>query len=477
MNKYKKHFLFCAIYLLYNAISTSQTIQIAPELNLRNDFGYYIIPHDAQKISLLRDKAYRLTIQNQQGNQDWSIEQSVELKGKKWQILEAIENGENISIIYRSLGNNSDMLVHGIYKSNGELKSEDTIFMEKNHIIKSNILLKLSDNKKYIGLGYEDYSGLKHIALYNKDSSSLLYRICLSQTLNYEHKSISELEITDDGKIFIVGDVVSRLHKKQLTCKLAQLSKLGKVYAESEIIFEEKLPVDLKLKYNANNRTLMICGLYGNKNMDTPEGFYQYTWDPSINTLTNNYNELSANLYKEWTGREKKKNTLNNLSIVKIIPTDSNQIIAFYESNKELSRKPYFNSSNETPISMRRWTDYYYEDIIAIKYNQQGNIVWEKVLYKKQFSQDDDGLFSSFFLFETSEFLRIIFNDEIKTATTVSEYIMLPNGHNIRKSILNTTNNNLLLRFKDAQQIDANTLVVPSENNGKMSLVKLSFDH
>ncbi|MBK9994288.1 MAG: hypothetical protein IPP01_09970 [Saprospiraceae bacterium] len=151
-------------------------------------------------------------------------------------------------------------------------------------------------------------------------------------------------------------------------------------------------------------------------------------------------------------------------------------MLVFYESNKELTRKPYFNSVAEGPLNVSRWTDYYYEDILAINFSADQNIAWQKVLHKKQFSQDDDGLFSSFFVLSTSDYLRIIFNDEIKNESTVSEYILLPTGEYLRKSILNTTSQNLYLRIKDAVQINANTLLVPSESNGKMNLVRISFE-
>lgn len=103
-------------------------------------------------------------------------------------------------------------------------------------------------------------------------------------------------------------------------------------------------------------------------------------------------------------------------------------------------------------------------------------MLWEKVFHKRQYSQDDQGLFSSFFIFHTNSVLRIIFNDAISSEGTVSEYILKPGGEFIRKSILNTSYKNLNLRFKDAMELDAQSLLVPSENNGKLNLVKIVFD-
>ena len=71
--------------------------------------------------------------------------------------------------------------------------------------------------------------------------------------------------------------------------------------------------------------------------------------------------------------------------------------------------------------------------------------------------------------------MRILFNDEIKNESTVSQYLLLPDGRINRKSVLNTSNTKLNLRITDAIQINETSLIVPSENNGKMSLVRLNL--
>ncbi|MBK9723183.1 MAG: hypothetical protein IPO78_16495 [Saprospiraceae bacterium] len=57
--------------------------------------------------------------------------------------------------------------------------------------------------------------------------------------------------------------------------------------------------------------------------------------------------------------------------------------------------------------------------------------------------------------------MRILFNDAISSEGTVSEYLLKPNGDHIRKSILNTSYKNLNLRFKDAIELDAQSVLVP----------------
>jgi hypothetical protein len=58
--------------------------------------------------------------------------------------------------------------------------------------------------------------------------------------------------------------------------------------------------------------------------------------------------------------------------------------------------------------------DYYYDDMFVWAFNPDGKTHWNSVLHKKQYSQDDEGVFSSYFLHRKAENLHFLFNDEIK---------------------------------------------------------------
>ena len=80
----------------------------------------------------------------------------------------------------------------------------------------------------------------------------------------------------------------------------------------------------------------------------------------------------------------------------------------------------------------RSVVDYFYEDLFVLAFYPDGNLHWNTILHKKQYSQDDEGVFSSYFLFKTPAFLRLIFNDEIKFENTgcvsAKGYRPAPNG-------------------------------------------------
>jgi hypothetical protein len=102
-------------------------------------------------------------------------------------------------------------------------------------------------------------------------------------------------------------------------------------------------------------------------------------------------------------------------------------------------------------------------------------VQWRKVMPKKQFSQDDEAVFSSYGVMKTPNQIRLLFNDDVRTETTTSEYIMKGSGMIDRHSMFNTSNQDILLRFRDGLQLSADEVVVPSEYRSRLKLVRLKW--
>lgn len=121
-------------------------------------------------------------------------------------------------------------------------------------------------------------------------------------------------------------------------------------------------------------------------------------------------------------------------------------------------------------------TDYLYEDIVlSVIGTEGGRGDWHEVLPKKQFSQDDGGAFSSYSRAVTPSALHLIYNDEVRSGGTVSEYALNGVGEIERHSIMNTEYQDLWLRHEAAVQLSGAEMVIPSERRNRLRLVRLSF--
>ena len=190
--------------------------------------------------------------------------------------------------------------------------------------------------------------------------------------------------------------------------------------------------------------------------------------------------EIGLDFVRDVYGRKKnKEKELKDFQVHSIMNRHDGGFLLVGEMDKEYQRRTTFNNvnranrNNNSPL--RGWTDYYNEDIILFSVHPDGEEHWREVLYKKQFSQDDGGVFSSFYIFQTPSRLKIIYNDEIKNNNTVSEYVLNPLGQFERNSLLSTEYQNLRLRFRAALQLSNQQLLIPSEKNYNLRLVKIDY--
>ncbi|NJK83304.1 MAG: hypothetical protein HC912_05280 [Saprospiraceae bacterium] len=134
---------------------------------------------------------------------------------------------------------------------------------------------------------------------------------------------------------------------------------------------------------------------------------------------------------------------------------------------------PPYNYRNSTFVASS--IDYYFEHLMLISIHPVGETQWTNILRKKQFSQDDGGVYSSYFLVKTPSNLRFVFNDEIKEENTVSEYVIQGSGDFGRRSVMSTDNQRIKLRFQDAIQVGIDEFVVPSERRGRLRIVRVRY--
>lgn len=121
------------------------------------------------------------------------------------------------------------------------------------------------------------------------------------------------------------------------------------------------------------------------------------------------------------------------------------------------------------------WTDYYYDDVIAMSIHPDWTIHWTEILYKRQFSQDDNAIYSSYFIMHNTALLRIIYNDNIERDPIVSEYLIGSEGVLDRRTLFRVKRRQWWLRWRDAKQTKVNEVLVPSQNYNILQLIKIRF--
>ncbi|MBK9270912.1 MAG: hypothetical protein IPM48_04895 [Saprospiraceae bacterium] len=454
--------------------ASAQNYRISPEINMRNDFAYYLIPFQNTCV-LVRDKSYRTTFQTLREDFNWSVEKDLELIGKKWKVLDAFSHDLKIGIIYLAKTEEKTHLVYSTFDQNGIPDQHWVPDLQFDPDFQAEVNFVNSENKKYVSVGIKDKHGKRWIVSFDRMKQGKAFCKPAKELFNFDDYTASFAVLSNEGFLYLLGTEKHKVKRKQTaTIKVQGIGPSGeKVFSKIASLHEADF-YDIEFKINNQTGELIMAGLYSEEEESQAEGYIYFNFTKGEELIITPFDK---ELMKSWglKGNELKQSQIN-LSVRELKFKEDGGLLVFFENSKELMRRPYFNNAMDpTGIGSVRWVDYYYDDILALSFDQNGKKQWEEILRKRQFSQDDQGLYSSFYIVSNPSFLRILFNDEIKNESTVSEYILLPDGKNYRKSILNTGALSLNLRIQDAQQISSNTVWVPSESGGKMVLVKIDL--
>lgn len=260
-----------------------------------------------------------------------------------------------------------------------------------------------------------------------------------------------------------------------------------KVIYESEIknsnILYKKLITDFSLD---DNFLYILSGYKHTVNKDNI-GFYYQILDFRTNTvLVQKYlgiteedvSESKTYNFKNW------RDKVMTLNPKKIIPRSDGGFVFLVEGEfsflKEDSRTNYSSMYNPLyyntiPQEYRAIQYNTIGDIVIFSINNNGSVQWKNTIYKAQQSEDDDAVFSSFSLFEAKNVLKIIYNEDIFSSGNFVEYNVNPLGKYQRVSLMNTEKDDLNLMPRKGTQLDAKSILIPSQNKRGIRFVKIAY--
>lgn len=230
--------------------------------------------------------------------------------------------------------------------------------------------------------------------------------------------------------------------------------------------------------FDDHRKEIVGAGLYYSRSSARADGHYHFRIGvDGSGSQQFEYLPFTADMLTDVSAQNISRQGIPEIVTRDILLRRDGGLVVFSEVEKIYERRPVYSQRGlGRNYGQAGWVDYQLEDVIITAFSPDGKIHWHEVIYKKQYSQDDGAVHSSYFIFESPSFLRILYNDEISNNSTVSEFILAANGVSERKNLLNTAYQNLRLRFEDALQLSSQTLIVPSENKARLNLVKIHFD-
>ena len=467
--------LFIVIYDL-----PAQKVTVSREILVRNNFNYDILPNIGKNTIFYHDRGTEQLFEIYDKSLKFigDAQPQFEVRNIQPVAVVALDSTFNFYYSYRDEG----MTYTRVIAFDDEVNMVDSLTISGRNNKKTNTSTRYvvsGDKSKVLLFSPAD----KQIFLQLIDNHNL--QVIYEYTLNIEainfRTDFEKILLNNAGEIFIITRKNSLWSRdKNKGFNLVHFFP-NHQYSVKRFSAELGEISTIKLEYDEKNDKLALGGLIHDGNERTAMGYFGFSISPEKVPLDAEIivNKFSREFIIEASGNiNKKAKELEDFQIRDMFLRNDGGVILIAEQIREFVRRsPMSNPAQfHNGVPMSGYVDYYNENLIVLANYPDGNEQWKKVLYKKQFSQDDNSIYSSFFLFKTPSRLRLLYNDEIKSSNTVSEYLMDPLGNYERKSVLSTEYQNLKLRFRDAIQTSSTSIIVPSERSSKIYLVKIEYD-
>ena len=478
MNKFL--FLFISFFLLQNTFCTAQSVSISDDVNVRNDNGYEILGRYSGNLLLFRDKnsEYEVTAFDEQLHNIWTHE--INFIEKKVQVLDAIQGTDYFAIVYKAKEKNNNIVRINRFDANAKFIDSSLVKNYGSRFYTPNPISIFSENKKIVLVYSFNQDDKLEATSFDIENMKLLWQkeVVLPENIR-QNEEFRQAIVDNNGKLHLIFEkdetaaIFGGNTHQYIVCETGQNDNNS--YA---ILMKEYTTYGVRFDFDNVNQQLSAVGLYSETGKSRATGCFFLQINKGIQKLS--LETFSDDLASAIAGKE----IINNKGITDLKPQNivfrkDGGAVAFFEEVRQYSRASAGMATrgiaSPTETVGRFVMDYYCDNLIAVSFNPDGTVQWKKVLPKKQFSQDDDAIFSSYGLLKTPRAIRIFFNDNINSETTTSEYIMNGSGMIDRHSMFNTANQDILLRFQDAMQLSSDEVIIPSEYRSKLRLVRLRY--
>lgn len=476
-----KQALLLFVLLALPALASAQQVTVSEAVTIRDDISYQIVTDGQGNVVLVEDKGYKLSAQGFDPQMRKRWEKELELDKKSPQITDVTSlNDGDFCVIYQFRQKLHPVLKVHRYSIAANLTDSVTIKHFEEEFYPPHFEVVYSEDKNTALIWFVKDLNLINALAFDLRTMEVRWEKSFQPDGVVYGRDFSQVLLDNAGNMYLVLKKDNFKSKQQ--SHYIEVLYYGPNTSESPqrhaISMGGNLTFDVFFTFDNLHQALRAGGLYASDNLSRADGFFCLTipFGSSQDSLLLRFHPFEEAFVHELLEKEKVKHVgLPEVSVQEVVLRKDGGMLLFGELNKSVQRGGTGYNGGYSRSGFRPIVDHYYDDVFLISIHPNGEVHWKSILHKKQYSQDDDAIYSSFFVAKTPTALRVIFNDEIKAENMVSEYVVKGNGELDRNAVMTTERKELQLRFRDAIQASANELLVPSERRGRLKLVRIVY--
>lgn len=224
---------------------------------------------------------------------------------------------------------------------------------------------------------------------------------------------------------------------------------------------------------------IYIGGFYSDKKNGHFEGIIYTHYDVNSNSFEEFKTIAFSDKIRSATGERNKKRAFNDYQVRQLIVRNDGGFVMIAEDYFVAIRNNYNSGfgfySWYYPTMSASVREYFYGDVMAISCNGEGHAEWAEFIRKRQYSQQDGGLFSSYALVNTGGALGFLFNDFNLSRSTIQLVGLEADGQLKINPLIGAGIDAPDWLPKSGKQVSANEYVVPCLKRNQICFAKVVF--
>jgi hypothetical protein len=331
-----------------------------------------------------------------------------------------ITYSDKILVLYQALESNKVIQYAALLDENGLLRGKPIeLGSTKTGIFgatKTYFSSAYSDNKKWILI----YSAIDKGGEIEMDCKWLNDNGVITHKSKVTYKTENtpehgEVNVANDGTVYMSAYTPLGTQNYADQYWILKLTPGSINFEAKELNLGEKYAIGGYTKVDNVNNKVYFGGFYSNEKNGNFDGIiyaaYDITADQySIRRFIPFDNEMAA-----ASGMRNRNSAFDNYLVRNLIVKNDGGFVMVSEVTYVTTRSTFTPGfgyySFYTPYMNSSVREYHYNDIMALAYDKNGTREWNSFIHKQQYSQEDDGVFSSYALLNTGGTLAFLYND------------------------------------------------------------------
>lgn len=456
----------------------AQRVTVSEGITLRKDDFYQILGRYDNQYLISTDNEYSLELSalDEKMRIQWTKE--LELDKRRSQVIGIIPQNQSIVVLYQYHRKGEYFLKAHRYDNSGLLMDSVTLSTYEQSFYTPDSRIEVSEDKTKALVYQIEKQAWIDIQGIDLTSLSTMWKARVSIDAFSFFKEFRTLIVDNRGGMHLVMEKDNR--RSRLEEHSLELIEYGPGMVSPltrTVSLRDLLSRQIHFTYDNRHQRLTGVGLEAEDSRSRVNGyFYFYISENELDSfklIKQAFPEVVLGRMGDDAAVQAKG--LEDLEILQVMLREDGGVVILMEESRKYERNTAGQNFQFGPGGGRFTVDYYYEDLYITSMGEDASLDWHAVLPKKQYSQDDDGLFSSCYIMTAPDQLRLIFNDEIAYENTVSAYQIDWQGEVVRNSLLSTDYQKLKIIFREAVQTGIYELLVPSERSNKLKIVRIEF--